>query len=73
MLGEGDITATGQRLTWSVGAQEVLNEAVSRSRYVELKKAAGAATSHRAITSGEASGLRSSFTARALPAAAKQG
>lgn len=44
MLGEGDITATGQRLTWSVGAQEVLNEAVSRSRYVDLKKAAGAAT-----------------------------
>lgn len=39
MLGEGDITATGQRLTWSVGAQDVLNEAVSRSRYVELKKA----------------------------------
>jgi CO/xanthine dehydrogenase Mo-binding subunit len=44
MLGEGDITATGQRLTWSVGAQEVLNEAVSRSRYVELKKVAGVAT-----------------------------
>jgi len=44
MLGEGDITATGQRLTWSVGAKEVLNEAVSRSRYVELKKAGGALT-----------------------------
>jgi CO/xanthine dehydrogenase Mo-binding subunit len=40
MLGEGDLTATGQRLTWSVGAQDVLNEAVSRSRYAELKKAA---------------------------------
>jgi CO/xanthine dehydrogenase Mo-binding subunit len=40
MLSEGDITATGQRLTWSVGAQDVLNTAVDRSRYVELKKAA---------------------------------
>ena len=38
MLGEGDLTATGQRLTWSVGAQDVLNTAVARSRYVELKK-----------------------------------
>ena len=45
MLGEGDITATGQRLTWSVGAQDVLNTAVDRSRYVELKKAAGNHTS----------------------------
>ncbi len=40
MLGEGDITATGQRLTWSVGAQDVLNTAVDRSRYAELKKVA---------------------------------
>jgi CO/xanthine dehydrogenase Mo-binding subunit len=46
MLGEGDITATGQRLTWSVGAQDVLNTAVASSRYVELKKAGGNHTSH---------------------------
>jgi len=33
MLREGDITATGQRLTWSVGSEEVLNAAVERSGY----------------------------------------
>jgi CO/xanthine dehydrogenase Mo-binding subunit len=38
-LREGDITATGQRLTWSVGSEDVLNSAVERSRYVELKQA----------------------------------
>jgi CO/xanthine dehydrogenase Mo-binding subunit len=38
MLREGDITATGQRLTWSVGSEDVLDQAVERSRYVELKQ-----------------------------------
>src|SRR5262249_25110048 len=33
MLREGDITATGQRLTSSVGSSEVLNAAVERSEY----------------------------------------
>lgn len=33
MLREGDITATGQRLTWSVGSEDVLNAAVERSGY----------------------------------------
>ncbi|MGH9855318.1 MAG: xanthine dehydrogenase family protein molybdopterin-binding subunit, partial [Blastocatellia bacterium] len=31
MLREGDITATGQKLIWSVGSEEVLNAAVERS------------------------------------------
>jgi CO/xanthine dehydrogenase Mo-binding subunit len=43
LLREGDITATGQRLTWSVGSEEVLNAAVERSRYLEKKKAIEAA------------------------------
>jgi len=34
MLREGDITATGQRLGWSVGSEEVLNAAVERSGYL---------------------------------------
>ena len=38
MLREGDRTATGQRLTWSVGSEDVLDQAVERSRYVELKQ-----------------------------------
>lgn len=33
MLREGDITATGQRLTCSVGSEDVLNAAVERSGY----------------------------------------
>jgi CO/xanthine dehydrogenase Mo-binding subunit len=37
MLREGDITATGQRLTWSVGSEDVLNAAVERSAYLKQK------------------------------------
>jgi CO/xanthine dehydrogenase Mo-binding subunit len=37
MLREGGVTATGQRLTWSVGSEDVLEQAVARSRYLELK------------------------------------
>ncbi|MEP7270189.1 MAG: xanthine dehydrogenase family protein molybdopterin-binding subunit [Acidobacteriota bacterium] len=37
MLREGDITATGQRLSWSVGSEEVLEQTVERSRYVERR------------------------------------
>ncbi|MBI3652332.1 MAG: xanthine dehydrogenase family protein [Acidobacteria bacterium] len=33
MLREGDTTATGQTLIWSVGSEEVLNEAVERANY----------------------------------------
>jgi CO/xanthine dehydrogenase Mo-binding subunit len=39
MLREGDITATGQKLTWSVGSEEVLNAAVERSHFIEKKQA----------------------------------
>ncbi|HWP42179.1 MAG TPA: xanthine dehydrogenase family protein [Blastocatellia bacterium] len=39
MLGEGGITATGQRLAWSVGASDVLDAAVARSGF-EHKRAA---------------------------------
>jgi CO/xanthine dehydrogenase Mo-binding subunit len=38
MLRESDVTATGQRLTWSVGSQEVLNAAVERSDYLKKKR-----------------------------------
>ncbi len=37
MLREGDITATGQQLSWSVGSQEVLDETVARSAYRERR------------------------------------
>lgn len=43
MLREGDITATGQRLTSSVGSEEVLNAALERSNYHERKQAIEAA------------------------------
>ncbi len=43
MLGEGDITATGQRLTWSVGSEDVLNEAIERSGFVEKRETLAAA------------------------------
>ncbi|MEK6287249.1 MAG: xanthine dehydrogenase family protein molybdopterin-binding subunit [Acidobacteriota bacterium] len=43
MLREGDITATGQRLTSSVGSEDVLNAAVERSGYWEKKQAIEAA------------------------------
>ena len=39
LLREGDITATGQRLTWSVGSEDVLSAAVERSGYVEKRQA----------------------------------
>jgi CO/xanthine dehydrogenase Mo-binding subunit len=39
MLGEGDQTATGQRLRWSVGSEEVLNQAVQRSDYRKKREA----------------------------------
>lgn len=38
MLREGDITATGQRLTWSVGSEDVLNAAIEQSKYEEKKR-----------------------------------
>jgi CO/xanthine dehydrogenase Mo-binding subunit len=41
-LGEGDLTATGQQLKWSVGASEVLEAAVAGARYVEKRAAAQA-------------------------------
>jgi CO/xanthine dehydrogenase Mo-binding subunit len=37
MLREGERTATGQRLTWSVGSRDVLDRAVERSRYQEMR------------------------------------
>lgn len=39
MLREGDVTATGQRLRWSVGSEEVLNAAVEKSGYHRLRAA----------------------------------
>ncbi|HVG19794.1 MAG TPA: xanthine dehydrogenase family protein molybdopterin-binding subunit, partial [Blastocatellia bacterium] len=45
MLREGDLTATGQRLTWSVGSEDVLDQAAERSRYLELKRATRQAAS----------------------------
>jgi CO/xanthine dehydrogenase Mo-binding subunit len=38
MLREGDITATGQRLNWSVGSEDVLNAAVESSGFVEKRR-----------------------------------
>ena len=38
MLREGDITATGQRLTLSVGSEDVLNAAIDRSHYLRKKQ-----------------------------------
>ncbi len=42
MLDEGDVTATGQRLTWSVGARDVLDAAVESSGYHDKRAAAHA-------------------------------
>lgn len=39
MLREGDITATGQRLTMSVGSEDVLNAAIERSDYLVKRQA----------------------------------
>jgi CO/xanthine dehydrogenase Mo-binding subunit len=38
MLREGDVTATGQRLNWSVGSEDVLNATVENSGYVEKRR-----------------------------------
>ena len=38
MVREGDVTATGQRLGWSVGSEDVLNCTVERSRYTEKRR-----------------------------------
>ena len=38
MLREGDITATGQRLNWSVGSEDVLSATVESSGYVEKRR-----------------------------------
>lgn len=38
LLREGDITATGQRLMWSVGSEQVLDATVVRSQYREKKR-----------------------------------
>jgi CO/xanthine dehydrogenase Mo-binding subunit len=38
MLREGDITATGQRLNWSVGSEDVLDTTVERSGYIEKRR-----------------------------------
>ena len=43
MLREGDITATGQRLTASVGSEEVLDAVIERSNYFEKKRSIEAA------------------------------
>ena len=37
LLREGDVTATGQKLMWSVSSEQVLNTAVERSRYLERR------------------------------------
>jgi len=38
MLRESDVTATGQKLTWSVGSEAVLNAAVERSGFIEKRR-----------------------------------
>jgi CO/xanthine dehydrogenase Mo-binding subunit len=43
MLREGDITATGQQLKWSVGSEDVLNAAVERSDFFRKRDEARAA------------------------------
>ncbi|HXG91005.1 MAG TPA: xanthine dehydrogenase family protein molybdopterin-binding subunit [Blastocatellia bacterium] len=40
MLREGDITATGQQLAWSVGSEDVLNAAVESSNFFEKRRSA---------------------------------
>ncbi len=42
LLREGDVTATGQRLTWSVGSEDVLNAAVERANYAKKRAEAAA-------------------------------
>jgi CO/xanthine dehydrogenase Mo-binding subunit len=38
VLREGDLTATGQTLKWSVGSAEVLDAAIARSGYLHLRQ-----------------------------------
>lgn len=45
LLREGDVTATGQKLRWSVGSEDVLNAAVEKSGYPRLKSARRGASS----------------------------
>ncbi|MFN0119711.1 MAG: xanthine dehydrogenase family protein molybdopterin-binding subunit [Blastocatellia bacterium] len=40
MLREGGVTATGQRLNWSVGAEDVFNATLERARFHEKRQAA---------------------------------
>jgi CO/xanthine dehydrogenase Mo-binding subunit len=42
ILREGDVTATGQQLKWSVGASDVLEAVIEGSRYTEKRAAAHA-------------------------------
>jgi CO/xanthine dehydrogenase Mo-binding subunit len=42
MLREGDITATGQTLKWSVGSEAVLDAVLERSDYENLRRELGA-------------------------------
>jgi CO/xanthine dehydrogenase Mo-binding subunit len=37
LLREGDITATGQKLKWSVGSEEVLEQTIERAKYIERR------------------------------------
>ncbi len=52
MLREGDITATGQKLIWSVGSEDVLNAAVERSDFLSRRQQAS-------LQNGLAGSLRS--------------
>jgi CO/xanthine dehydrogenase Mo-binding subunit len=52
MLREGDVTATGQKLSWSVGSEEVLNAAVERSDFLSKRQQAS-------LQNGQAGSLRS--------------
>jgi len=38
MLREGDVTATGQRLNWSIGSEDVMTAAVERSNYLAKRE-----------------------------------
>ncbi|MEK6322034.1 MAG: xanthine dehydrogenase family protein molybdopterin-binding subunit [Acidobacteriota bacterium] len=60
MLREGDITATGQRLTLSVGSEDVLNTAIERSHYPGKKQAIEAANA-RASNGDKRRGIGLSF------------
>jgi CO/xanthine dehydrogenase Mo-binding subunit len=61
MLREGDITATGQRLTTSVGSEDVLNAAVERSNYVSKRNEALLHNKQAVITCSQRRGVGLSF------------